>query len=86
MTETYRILSLDGGLRGNFTAAALVEAEDAFGPSLEAFDLIVGTSTGGILALGLASGRSCKEMLDFYRTAGPRHLCPSTAGASRSWP
>lgn len=74
MTEAYRILALDGGgLRGIFTAAVLVEAEDAFGPDfLDAFDLLVGTSTGGIIALGLASGRSCRAMLDFYREAGPR--------------
>ena len=74
MTNPYRILSLDGGgLRGIFTAAVLLEAEDAFGPEfLDSFDLLVGTSTGGIIALGLASGRSCKEMLDFYRTIGPR--------------
>lgn len=72
MTEPYRILALDGGgLRGVFTAAVLVEAEDAYGDAfLDAFDLLVGTSTGGILALGLASGRSCREMLEFYRRAG----------------
>jgi patatin-like phospholipase/acyl hydrolase len=73
MTNTYRVLSLDGGgLRGIFTAAVLADAEDAFGPDfISAFDLLVGTSTGGIIALGLASGRTCAEMLDFYRSAGP---------------
>lgn len=74
MTEPFRILALDGGgLRGIFTAAVLVEAEDAFGSTfLDRFDLLVGTSTGGVIALGLASGRSCREMLDFYRDAGPK--------------
>lgn len=73
MTEPYRILALDGGgLRGIFTTAVLVEAEDAYGPAfLNSFDLLVGTSTGGIIALGLASGHSCREMLEFYRQAGP---------------
>jgi patatin-like phospholipase/acyl hydrolase len=73
VTDAYRILALDGGgLRGIFTTAVLVEAEDAFGPAfLESFDLLVGTSTGGIIALGLASGRTCREMLEFYRRAGP---------------
>jgi uncharacterized protein len=72
--EPYRILALDGGgLRGIFTAAVLTEAEDAFGPAfLKCFDLLVGTSTGGIIALGLASGRSCAEMLYFYRDAAPK--------------
>jgi patatin-like phospholipase/acyl hydrolase len=72
VTEPYRILALDGGgLRGIFTAAVLAEAEDAFGSAfLDSFDLLTGTSTGGIIALGLASGRTCREMLDFYRKAG----------------
>ncbi|WP_185934802.1 CBASS cGAMP-activated phospholipase [Mycolicibacterium hodleri] len=74
MTEPYRILALDGGgLRGIFTAAVLAEAEAAYGPSfLQRFDLMAGTSTGGILALGLASGRTCAEMLRFYRDTGPQ--------------
>lgn len=72
MSEPYRVLALDGGgLRGIFTAAVLSEAEDAFGPAfVDTFDLLVGTSTGGIIALGLACGRSCRQMLDFYRDAG----------------
>lgn len=72
MTEPYRILALDGGgLRGIFTAAVLAEAEDAYGPAfLDSFDLLAGTSTGGILALGLASGRTCRRMLGFYLEAG----------------
>jgi uncharacterized protein len=74
VTDPYRILALDGGgLRGVFTAAVLAEAEDAYGHAfIDSFDLLTGTSTGGIIALGLASGRSCREMLDFYRDAGPR--------------
>jgi uncharacterized protein len=73
VTEPYRILALDGGgLRGIFAAAALTDAEDAYGQAfLDSFDLLVGTSTGGIIALGLASGRTCAEMLEFYRSAGP---------------
>ncbi|MFD4192866.1 CBASS cGAMP-activated phospholipase [Amycolatopsis thermoflava] len=70
----YNILALDGGgLRGIFTASVLAEAEAAFGPAfISEFDLLVGTSTGGILALGLASGYSCEQMLQFYRQIGPR--------------
>jgi patatin-like phospholipase/acyl hydrolase len=74
VTEPYRVLALDGGgLRGIFTAAVLTQAEEAYGPAFRRrFDLLVGTSTGGILALGLASGRSCAEMLQFYRDVGPQ--------------
>lgn len=51
--------------------AVLAEAEDAFGEEfLNSIDLLVGTSTGGIIALGLASGRTCDELLDFYRDLG----------------
>ena len=35
------------------------------------FDLIVGTSTGGIIALGLGLGLSAKELLAFYEERGP---------------
>jgi patatin-like phospholipase/acyl hydrolase len=74
VSEPYRILALDGGgLRGVFTAAVLTDAEDAYGAAfLDSFDLLTGTSTGGIIALGLASGRTCREMLDFYREAGEK--------------
>jgi hypothetical protein len=35
------------------------------------FDLVAGTSTGGILAIGVGLGFSGQEMLDFYRKRGP---------------
>lgn len=68
-----RVLALDGGgMRGTFTAAVLAELEDVYGERLlGSFDLMVGTSTGGILALGLASGKTANDMLRFYREAGP---------------
>jgi uncharacterized protein len=43
------------------------------------FDLIVGTSTGGILACALAAGFSPKRIVEFYKTYGPkifRHPTP----------
>lgn len=50
-----KILSLDGGgIRGIIPALVLAEIEKQTGkPIAESFDLIAGTSTGGILALGL---------------------------------
>ncbi len=70
---SFRILALDGGgLKGAFTAAALATWERHTGLRVvDHFDLIAGTSTGGIIALGLAFGLTCQEMLDFYRTRGP---------------
>lgn len=50
-----RVLSIDGGgIRGIIPAHVIAHLEAASGrPAAQLFDLIVGTSTGGILALGL---------------------------------
>lgn len=55
--ETYRILSLDGGgVRGVMPATLLAEIEERTGRRIhELFNAAAGTSTGGILALGLTS-------------------------------
>jgi len=70
---SFRILALDGGgIKGAFTASVLATWEKQTGLKiLEHFDLIAGTSTGGILAIGLGLGLSASEMLDFYRKRGP---------------
>ncbi len=68
----FRILCLDGGgIRGAFTAAVLKYWEQATGRKVvDHFDLIAGTSTGGILAIGLGLGMPASEMLDFYVKEG----------------
>lgn len=68
----YRILALDGGgIKGTFTAAVLAEWEKETGLRVaDHFDLIAGTSTGGILAIGLGLGLSAQELLDFYKKRG----------------
>ena len=55
MGEQVNILSIDGGgIRGVIPAAVLAAIEERTGKGIaELFDLIAGTSTGGILALGL---------------------------------
>jgi hypothetical protein len=70
---TFRILALDGGgIRGAFTAAVLARWEHETGLRIvDHFDLIAGTSTGGILALGLGLGLSAQRMLNFYKKRGP---------------
>lgn len=45
--------------------------EDLDRPIGEYFDLIAGTSTGGILAIGLALGLPAKELLHLYEERGP---------------
>ncbi|SHI08046.1 CBASS cGAMP-activated phospholipase [Bradyrhizobium erythrophlei] len=81
----FRILCLDGGgIKGVFTAAALARIEKQSGARLvDHFDLICGTSTGGILALGLAMGLSASDLLDFYRQRGP-FIFPAMSLVERS--
>ena len=63
----YHILSLDGGgILGVLTAKLLERLEMAHPGFLSKVDLIAGTSTGGILALGLAAGLTPKEMGRLY--------------------
>ncbi|WP_261330316.1 CBASS cGAMP-activated phospholipase [Rhizobium leguminosarum] len=70
----FRILSVDGGgIRGIFPAAYLAEIENCFlnGKSVSShFDMIAGTSTGGIVALGLAHGMTAKQVLEIYTERG----------------
>ncbi len=67
-SDPFQVLSLDGGgVRGIFEAALLASLEIDLGVSVvDCFDLVVGTSTGGILALGLGAGISPAQILDFY--------------------
>ncbi len=68
-----KILSIDGGgIKGTIPASFLASVENTTDKSIvEHFDLIVGTSTGGIIALGLALGISASKILDFYLESGP---------------
>lgn len=68
-----RILTIDGGgLKGALPAAFLAEMERLTGKRVvDQFDLIAGTSTGGIIALGLGLGLSAAEICRFYVERGP---------------
>ena len=53
-------------------AAFLAEVERTTGNRVvDHFDLIVGTSTGGIIALGIGLGLPCSQIFEFYREKGP---------------
>lgn len=70
----YRILSLDGGgLRGLITARLLQQLNESAEIKnwLSQVDLIAGTSTGGILALGIAANKTLDEMANLYLQKGP---------------
>jgi patatin-like phospholipase/acyl hydrolase len=74
MVRKRKILALDGGgIKGIFAAAFLETIESATGKRIQDhFDLVAGTSTGGIVAVGLGLGMSAKEIVEFYVNEGPR--------------
>jgi patatin-like phospholipase/acyl hydrolase len=81
---SFRILALDGGgLKGAFTAVALAawEKQSRF-RIVDHFDMIAGTSTGGILAIGLGLGLTAEEILQFYLRRG-KIIFPITRIRSR---
>jgi patatin-like phospholipase/acyl hydrolase len=76
-----KVLSIDGGgIRGLIPALVLAEIERRTGRrTAELFDLIAGTSTGGILACGLTRPgpdgsplHSAEALAEIYRTEGPK--------------
>lgn len=77
-----RILTIDGGgIRGTFPAAFLANLEqDLDQPIGSYFDLISGTSTGGIIAIGLALGISAAEILQLYEDKGPVIFAQTRSG------
>ena len=76
-----KVLSIDGGgIRGLIPALVLAEIERRTGRrTAEMFDLIAGTSTGGILACGLTRRgedgqpmHSAEELAELYMSEGPK--------------
>ncbi len=87
---TFNILSLDGGgIRGVLSATILKEVEKTLiektGKKLhEYFHLIAGTSTGSILAAGIASGISANELFELYNEEG-KNIFPKRVRWQRKW-
>lgn len=70
-----------GGIRGTFPAAFLASLEDDLEqPIGRYFDLVSGTSTGGIIAIGLALGVTAAELLNLYETKGPEIFAQTKTG------
>ncbi len=78
--KKFKILSLDGGgIRGYLSAKILANMEKLLNEANQEdinigqrFDLIVGTSTGGIIACALARGKSGQEILELYDKLIPK--------------
>ncbi|MGO9600378.1 MAG: CBASS cGAMP-activated phospholipase [Isosphaeraceae bacterium] len=71
--DPFQILSIDGGgILGALVAGFLAGLEEQIGRPLgEHFDLIAGTSTGGIIAAALAFREPASKIERFYREQGP---------------
>lgn len=66
--DRFQILALDGGgAKALFTAHILARLEEDLGVSVaDSFDLVAGTSAGGIVALALGSGMRPAEIVDHF--------------------
>lgn len=69
---TFKILSIDGGgIRGVYPAHILKCFEEKLGINLlESFDMIAGTSTGSIIAAGVACDIRATEIVNMYKAHG----------------
>lgn len=70
--KPFKILSIDGGgIKGLYSAAVLARLEEKSGKlSGDCFDMICGTSTGGIIALGIATGIPANDLMSLYFDRG----------------
>jgi hypothetical protein len=77
--KTFKILSIDGGgIKGLYSASILKKFEETFNcTTSDHFDMICGTSTGGLIALALSLKISASDICDFYTDNGekifPKH-------------
>lgn len=74
----FTILSIDGGgIRGLIPARILERLERHFPRLTSGFDLFAGTSTGALLAAGLATGMRPRTLRQMYQTFGPQVFADS---------
>lgn len=72
MDKPFRILSIDGGgIRGIYPAHVLRCIEERLQTDLfDTFDMIAGTSTGSIIAVGVATGVPAADIVAMYKEHG----------------
>jgi len=68
-----RILTIDGGgVRGIIPAVLLAELESRTGKlTRDVFDFVGGTSTGAVLAAGIAAGIPAERLVSVYAERSP---------------
>jgi hypothetical protein len=81
--QPFHVLALTGGgFRGLYSARVLQELEQRAGrPIGQCFDLIAGTSIGGILALAVAFDRPMDAVIKAFGEAGPKIFPPKAKWA-----
>ncbi len=86
--RNFKILSLaGGGIRGIFQAEVLAQLEKRYlngQPIGKYFDLITGTSIGGITAIALGKGLSAQEISEFYFNKG-KEIFPPVCAIKRQY-
>ncbi len=72
MSKNFKILSIDGGgIKGLYSACILQQFEQKYNCKIaDHFDLICGTSTGGLIALALSMNKRASDIADFYAKNG----------------
>lgn len=96
MAYKYKVLSIDGGgIRGIIPAMVLAELERCMEkPIAECFDMIAGTSTGGILSLALTKPHdrddqrpkyAADNIVDLYASEGKRIFKEMFPGKADEW-
>src|ERR1035437_1608132 len=69
---SYNIISFDGGgVCGTFSVRLLQRIMEKHPNLLQSVDLFAGTSTGGLIALGMAHGISVESLLQLYQKETP---------------
>ncbi len=73
-SKTFKILSIDGGgIKGLYSSTILEHLEEKYSCSIsDHFDMLCGTSTGGLIALALSLGIPAKTVSEFYMNKGKR--------------
>ena len=75
---TIKILCCDGGgIRGLITALLIQNLEEIFEGFIDTADGFAGTSTGGLIALGLTRGQPIDDIVDIYKTKGAEIFTPN---------
>lgn len=72
--KTFKILSIDGGgIKGLYSCTVIRHLEEHFQCNMsDYFDMLCGTSTGGLIALALSLKVPTADICKFYEEDGPK--------------